>query len=162
LIHGEKIPTLKEALNAVVYQTDLTFVWLDTKYVGSIEPVAAIQKEFLQKAAAQGRKLDIVIGLPGKDQLNQFLALPDYTNTPALCELGIEDVEKTNAKVWALRFTEGTQNEQVDRVHALGKRAFVWTVDVPEFITRFTNEGHFDGILSNFPSCVAFNYYVHQ
>lgn len=162
LIHGEKIPTLREALNTVVYQTDLAFVWLDTKYIGSIKPVAAIQKEFLQKAAAQGRKLEIVIGLPGQDQLNQFLALPDYTNTPALCELSIEDVEKTNAKVWAPRFTEGTQNDQVDRVHALGKRAFVWTVDVPEFITRFTNEGHFDGILSNFPSCVAFNYYVHQ
>lgn len=162
LIHGEKIPTLREALNAVVYQTELSFVWLDTKYVGSLEPVAAIQKEFLQIAAIRGRKLDILIGLPAKDQMSQFLALPDYANTPSLCELSIEDVEKTNAKVWAPRFTEGTQNDQVERIHAQGRRAFVWTVDVPEFITRFTNEGHFDGILSNFPSCVAFNYYVHQ
>jgi glycerophosphoryl diester phosphodiesterase len=162
LIHGEKIPTLREALNAVVYQTELAFVWLDTKYIGSLAPVAALQKEFLQKAAAQGRKLEIVIGLPGKEQLDQFLNLPDYANTPSLCELSIEDVEKTNAKIWAPRFTEGTQNEKVDMVHANGRKAFVWTVDVPAFIARFINKGHFDGILSNFPSCVAFNYYVHE
>jgi glycerophosphoryl diester phosphodiesterase len=162
LIHGEKIPTLREALNAVVYQTQLTYVWLDTKYVGSLTPVAALQKEFLQKAADQGRTLDIVIGLPAKAQMDQFLALPDYANTPSLCELSIEDVEKTNAMVWAPRFTLGTQNDQVDNIHIQGRKAFVWTLDVPEFITDFVTNGHFDGILSNYPSCVAYNYYVHQ
>lgn len=162
LIHGEKIPTLREALNAVVYQTSLSFVWLDTKYVGSIAPVHALQNEFIQKAAAQGRTLQIVIGLPGKDQLNQFLALSDYATTPALCELSVEDAEKINARIWAPRFTEGTQNDKVAIVHAQGRKAFVWTVDVPEFITRFVNDGQFDGILSNFPSCVAFNYYTHE
>ena len=106
--------------------------------------------------------LQIVIGLPGKKQLDQFLELPGFANTPSLCELSLEEVEKTNAKIWAPRFTEGTQNDAVAKVHAQGRKAFVWTVDVPEFITRFTNEGHFDGILSNFPSCVAFNYYVHE
>ena len=162
LIHGEKIPTLREALNAVVYQTQLAFVWLDTKYIGSIAPVHAIQKEFLQRALVAGRKLNIVIGLPGQDQFNQFLALPDYTNTPSLCELTLADVQQSNAKVWAPRFTEGTQNDNVALVHAQGRLAFVWTVDVPQFIAKYINEGHFDGILSNFPSCVAYNYYVHQ
>lgn len=162
LIHGEKIPTLREALNAVVYQTQLSYVWLDTKYIGSLAPVHALQKEFIQKAAAQGRSLNILIGLPGKDQMEQFLKLPDYTNTPSLCELSIADVEKTNAKVWAPRFTEGTQNDKVAEVHAQGRKVFVWTVDVPEFISQFINDGHFDGILSNFPSCTAYNYYVHQ
>jgi glycerophosphoryl diester phosphodiesterase len=162
LIHGEKIPTLREALTAVVYQTPLTFVWLDTKYVGSIKPVQALQKEFIQKAQAAGRKLDIVIGLPGQDQFNQFLASPDFASTPSLCELSIADVTKSNALIWAPRFTEGTQNELVDLIHTQGRRAFVWTLDVPEFITSFINDGHFDGILSNFPSCVAYNYYVQQ
>lgn len=162
LIHGEKIPTLREALNAVVYQTQLSYVWLDTKYAGSLAPVHALQLEFIKKAAAQRRTLNIVIGLPGKDQMDQFLQLPDYANTPSLCELSIEEVEKINAKVWAPRFTEGTQNDKVDLVHAQGRKVFVWTVDVPEFITQFINEGHFDGILSNYPSCTAYNYYVHQ
>lgn len=162
LIHGEKIPTLREALNAVVYQTPLSYVWLDTKYIGSLAPVHALQKEFTQKAAAEGRNLTILIGLPGQDQLDQFLQLPDYAATPSLCELSIADVEKTNAKIWAPRFTEGTQNDLVAQVHAQGRKVFVWTVDVPEFISEFINDGHFDGILSNFPSCTAYNYYVHQ
>jgi len=160
LIHGERIPTLREALNAVLYQTPLTFVWLDTKYVGPMDKVQAMQTEFLQKAAAAGRNLQIVIGLPTEDALNDFLKLPNYASTPALCELSLDDVKKTNAKIWAPRFTEGTQNANVDLVHAQGRLAFVWTLDVPGFTEQFIREGKFDGILSNFPSNVAFYYYA--
>lgn len=162
LVRGEKIPTLRQALDAVVYQTQLTYVWLDTKFDGSIDTVRAIQKEYLAKAAAAGRNLQIVIGIPGTQQFYQFLSLPDFANTPSLCELEIEDVEKANAKVWAPRFTEGTQNDKVALMHAQGRQVFVWTLDVPEFITKFINNGDFDAILSNYPSCVAYNYYVRQ
>jgi glycerophosphoryl diester phosphodiesterase len=162
LINGEKIPTLRQALDAVVYRTDLKFVWLDTKYDGPIDEVRAIQKEYLQKAAAAGRSLKILIGIPSETQFNNFIALPDYSNTPSLCELSVEQVEKCNAMVWAPRFTEGTQNEKVATVHGQGRLAFVWTLDVPEFITDFVDHGHFDAILSNYPTCVAYNYYVHQ
>jgi glycerophosphoryl diester phosphodiesterase len=160
LIHGERIPTLREALDAVVYQTQLSFVWLDTKFIGSIDSVRTIQKEYLLKAAAAGRTIQIVIGLPGRDQFDQFLLLPDYAVTPSLCELSIDEFKQCNARVWAPRFTEGTQNELVAQVHAQGKMAFAWTLDVPEFMEQFIRDGHFDGILSNFPSLVAYNYYV--
>ena len=162
LIHGEKIPTLVEALNVVLYQTDLSFVWLDTKYIGSLEKVQAIQKDFMQKAAAAGRNLRIVIGLPGKEQYFQFMSLPNYLITPSLCELTINDTEVANSAVWAPRFTEGTQTEKVLQMQAQGRQAFVWTVDIPELISQFIKEGKFDGMLSNFPSCVAFNYYIHE
>lgn len=162
LINGERIPTLRQALSAALYQTPLNFVWLDTKYIGSLEKVQALQFEFTQLATSLGRQLEIVIGLPGEEQLNNFLALPDYSVTPSLCELSIEDVQRTNARIWAPRFTEGTQNENVANIHAQGKRAFVWTLDVPEFIEDFISNGNFDGILSNFPSCIAYNYYVQQ
>ncbi|MES2775233.1 MAG: glycerophosphodiester phosphodiesterase [Bacteroidota bacterium] len=162
LVHGEKIPTLREALDAVLYQTQLSFVWLDTKYIGPLSRVQDIQREYLQKAAAAGRDLKIVIGLPGKEQYFQFLALPNYLNTPSLCELTPEDVTVANCNIWAPRFTEGTQNDKVAEIHAQGRQAFVWTVDVPEFITQFIKEGQFDGMLSNFPSCVAFNYYANE
>jgi len=161
LVNGEKIPTLREALNAVLYQTGLTFVWLDTKYIGSLAPVQAIQKEFLQKAAAAGRNLKIVIGLPGKDQYFSFLELPDYLNTPSLCELSIEEAATTNS-IWAPRFTEGLQADKVAQVQAQGRRVFSWTVDVPDFVTQFVQKGNFDGVLSNFPSSVAFNYYTNE
>ncbi len=160
LIHGEKIPTLRQALDAVVYQTGLQFVWLDTKYNGDLQIVRNIQKEYLLKAAAAGRTLKIVIGLPTEETMNNFLKLPDFAAAPNLCELSLEDVDKTNAEVWAPRFTLGTQNESVAKVHAAGKLAFVWTLDVPDYMQQFLRDGHFDGILSNYPSAVAYNYYV--
>jgi glycerophosphoryl diester phosphodiesterase len=162
LIHGEKIPTLREALDVVVYQTALSFVWLDTKYTGSLQVVRDIQKEYLQKAAAAGRNINIVIGLPDTNALNEFLALPDFAVTPNLCELSLEDVEKSKAEIWAPRFTLGTQNEEVTKVHAAGKLAFVWTLDVPDLIQQYLRNGHFDAILSNYPSSVAYYYYVQQ
>jgi glycerophosphoryl diester phosphodiesterase len=137
-------------------------VWLDTKYDRSITLVREIQKEYLAKAAAAGRNVQILIGLPGEEQLEQFLKLPDYANTPSLCELSIEDAVKCNAKVWAPRFTEGTPKETLAEVHAMGKKIFVWTVDVPDIISQYTNDGDFDAILSNFPSIVAYHYYVQQ
>lgn len=162
LIDGQRIPMLREALNTVVYETDLRFVWLDTKFEGSLEPIRALQAEFLQRAAAAGRQLRIVIGLPTEEALNSFKALPGYQNVPSLCELSLEDVDDINANIWAPRWTEGLQNEAVAGVKASGRQAFVWTLDVPEYIAQFSNEGMFDGILSNYPSLVAYNYYVKQ
>ena len=162
LIHGEKIPTLRQALDAILYQTQLTFVWLDSKFDDNIEVIRALQKEYLSKASAAGRTLQIVIGIPGEKQFQQFLSLPDYKNTPSLCELSTEKATESNALVWAPRFTEGIQKEKTAQMHAQGRQVFVWTLDVPEFITKFINEGDFDAILSNYPSCVAFNYYVRQ
>jgi len=161
LIHGEKIPTLRQALDAVVYRTALRFVWLDTKYTGgSLQVVRDIQKEYLQKAAAANRNLKIVIGLPTQDAMNEFLALPDFAVTPNLCELTLDDVDKTNAEIWAPRFTLGTQNEEVDKVHAAGRQVFVWTLDVPDLVQQYLREGQFDAILSNYPSMIAYYYYV--
>ena len=162
LINGERIPTLRQALSAALYKTPLTFIWLDTKYIGSLERVQALQFEFMELATGLGRPLQIVIGLPAEAQVNMFLELPDYNITPSLCELSLADVERTNSMIWAPRFTEGTQNENVAAIQAQGKKAFVWTLDVPEFIEQFIRDGQFDGILSNFPSCVAYNYYVQQ
>ena len=162
LIDGQKIPTLEEALETVVYHTSLHFVWLDTKYDDSIDRVKNIQAEYLQKAAAAGRQLEIVIGLPGDDQFDRFTQLPDYMQVPSLCELTIDDVEKINAKIWAPRFTLGLQNDQVASVHQEGRKVFVWTLDQPDLISQFINQGNFDGVLSNYASLVAYNYYVRE
>ncbi len=162
LIKGERIPTLREALNTVVYNTPINFVWLDTKYDGNMQVVRDLQKEFNSKAAAIGRKVTIAIGLPDDAAINNFLNLQDYKTTPSVCELSLEDVEKTNAPIWAPRWTLGKQNEQVDRVHTAGRRAFVWTLDVPGSIYDFMTNGKFDGILTNYPSVTAYYHYVRQ
>jgi glycerophosphoryl diester phosphodiesterase len=141
LINGEGIPTLREALDAVVYNTALRYVWLDTKFEGSLQKERDIQLEYLQKAAAAGRSIDITIGIPDKGVLNNFLQLPNYQNIPSVCELTEEDVEKVNADIWAPRWTLGLQNEEVDKTHAAGRRAFVWTLDVPQNINKYFSQG---------------------
>jgi glycerophosphoryl diester phosphodiesterase len=160
LKEGEKIPTLREALQTVVYNTPLEYVWLDTKFNGPLENLRSIQSEFMQKAAALGRKLEITIGIPDRTVLGNFLSLPGYQNTPSVCELDPADVEKANSRIWAPRFTLGLQNETVEQIHAQGRRAFVWTLDVPQNVYEYMTQGKFDGILSNYPSIVAYYYYV--
>jgi glycerophosphoryl diester phosphodiesterase len=162
LIKGERIPTLREALDAVVYNTSLRYVWLDTKFTGSMQKERDLQVEYMQKAAAMGRNLNITIGIPDEDVLKNFLKLSGYQNIPSVVELTPQDVTTTNAKIWAPRWTLGLQNEEVERMHAAGRKAFVWTLDVPENINKYFLQGKFDGILSNYPSSVAYYYYAKQ
>jgi glycerophosphoryl diester phosphodiesterase len=162
LVRGERIPTLEEALDAVIYNTSLEFVWLDTKYDGSLKQVRAIQRKYMQKAFVAGRKVNIMIGLPAQEQVERYLSLPDYEKAPALCELDLATVRKTNARIWAPRWTEGLQNAQVQEMKAENRQVFVWTVDVPAYVRQFIYDGDFDGVLSNYPSIVAYYHYTRQ
>jgi glycerophosphoryl diester phosphodiesterase len=157
---GERIPTLRQALETVVYQTPLDFVWLDTKYKGSMQVMRDLLAEYRAKAAAINRQLEIVIGLPNEEALTNFKKLPSYQNVPSLVELKPGDVRDLNARVWAPQWTLGLQNEEVQRMQAEGRRVFTWTMDIPENILQYMRQGSYNGILSNYPSLVAYYYYV--
>ncbi|WP_020604069.1 glycerophosphodiester phosphodiesterase [Spirosoma spitsbergense] len=162
LINGEKIPTLEEALEAVVYNTGLKFVWLDTKYIGPMDPIQAIQQKYLQKAKQAGRDLNIVIGLPTTDALDSYKALKNKENTPILCELDTAITRSVGAGIWAPRWTLGPQTDEVLAMKAQGRTVYVWTLDEPTFIEEFINQNQFDGILSNYSPVVAFYHYTEQ
>ena len=164
LINGERIPTLQEALDAVLNETNLSFVWLDTKTEGSniVEVMVPIQADIVAQAQAMGRTLDVMIGMPTQGVYDEVLRYPGYTDLPTLCELSIEQVRTANSGVWAPRWSEGTQISNVAAMHAEGRRAFVWTLDVPQYINQFLIEGDFDGILTNYPSAVAYYYYSQE
>jgi glycerophosphoryl diester phosphodiesterase len=106
--------------------------------------------------------LVILLGLPTEDKVNEFLQLPGYSTVPSLCELSLDDVRRTGAIVWAPRWTLGTQPAEVAQMHAEGRRVFVWTLDLPAYVAEFMRAGDFDGIVSNYPSIVAFAHYVRQ
>ena len=161
LINGEKIPTLEEALETVLSNTPLDFVWLDTKYVRSMDRVQAIQQKYLQKAKQMGRNLNIVIGLPTDDAINQYKAL-EVKNTPVLCELDTTLTRELKADFWAPRWTLGPQTAQVEAMKARGLTVFVWTLDEPNFIREFISQNQFNGILSNYSSLVAYYHYTEQ
>jgi glycerophosphoryl diester phosphodiesterase len=162
LKRGGKIPSLRQALHTIINETSLRFVWLDTKLKGSLEKLRQVQQEFMQLAAARGRQLQIVIGIPDEEVLKNFRQLPNFQNIPSLSELDIATTTDINATIWAPTWTLGLQNVEVESVQARGKKAFVWTLDSPERIQQFLNQGRFNGILSNQPMAVAFYYYAMQ
>jgi glycerophosphoryl diester phosphodiesterase len=162
LKNGEHIPTLREILQTVLYNTPLDFVWLDSKYPASLPAERALQAEFMQKAAAMGRKLEIVIGIPGEEVMQGFKKLPAYQGIPSLVEYSPQEASAIDARVWAPQWTLGLQNEEVAAQQAQGRRVFTWTVDIAENVQRYMREGRFDGILSNYPSMTAYYFYARQ
>ena len=163
LKNGEKIPTLCEALEHVLYNTNLKFVWLDMKSErNSMPQVIEIQQDILNRAALLGRNLEIMVGLPTEFMLNNLLAYPNYQNVPSLCELSVDQFHSVGSKIWAPRWTMGTLIPDVRTLHGEGKRAFVWTLDQTLFIQQFINESEFDGILTNYPTIVASLYYAKE
>ncbi len=166
LIHGEKIPTLEGLLNYVIDSTELRFVWLDMKNddydisVKKVQQVMPIQKAAMQKAKAKGRDLLICIGLPGQNIYDAFVAQPTHADYESLCELSVEQAEDAGAKAWTTRWTLGTADANVAHVQAEGMLAFCWTLDDLSFIQDFITNGKFDGILSNYPSIVAYYHYI--
>ncbi len=162
LINGEKIPTLEEALQTVVDNTSLSFVWLDTKYIGSMEKIQTIQHTYQQKAAQAGRAVRFVIGLPTTDAVAMYQALPTKTDTPILCELDTSITRSVNARIWAPRWTLGPQTDEINAMKAEGRTVYVWTLDEPQFIREFIEQTRFDGILSNYSPVVAYYHYSQQ
>jgi glycerophosphoryl diester phosphodiesterase len=166
LLHGEQVPTLKEMLEAVIDRTNLRVVWLDMKSgQPSMGIVRAIQKAAMLRANAQalaGRRnpLSIAIGLPASDKVDEFVQLSDYSQAPSICELTLDDVRKTNAIVWAPRWTLGIQPASVAEMHAEGRLVFTWTLDVQSYAAQYITAGDIDGILTNYPSMVAFLHYA--
>lgn len=161
LIHGERIPSLEAMLDVIVTQTNINFVYVDCKAssLPGLDIIASIQKAALEKAASLNRDVGIYIGIPSDDILNGFLALPDFQNIPSICELGIDELQQANSYVWSPRFTQGLQNSEVASLHAQGKIAITWTVDIPTLMLQYLQEGMFDGMLTDFPTLLAYYYY---
>ena len=163
LVNGEKIPTLEDALLKVVDSTNLKVVWLDMKSVNNaMARVIPIQQKLLERAKQKNRNLSIYIGLPDPQVLDFFKTYANYQNIQSLCELSVEDVNDIQAKVWAPRWTLGLLTPEVSAMHAQNRKVFCWTLDNEGFIKKYIKEGDFDGILTNYPTIVAYNHYLRQ
>ncbi|MFZ4521795.1 MAG: glycerophosphodiester phosphodiesterase [Bacteroidales bacterium] len=161
LIHGEKIPTLEDALNFVVDSTRLRFVYLDMKESsGAMAKVIPIQQRILARAQSKNRDLKVVVGIPSTDVLNDLMTYPGYQDIPSLCELTVDDVHKVNSAVWAPRWTLGTQNDLVLQMQSEGRLALCWTIDQVQWIREYLKTGHFDGLLTNYPYIVEYYHYI--
>jgi glycerophosphoryl diester phosphodiesterase len=162
LVNGESIPTLREALKAVIDSTTLSLVWLDNKAPQVVDSVIVIQQEMLDYAKKQGRDIRILFGIPADDILQAYLKSPLKGTVPVLCELDVTTVREVDAEVWAPRFTAGTQEELVGEMQKEGREVYVWTLDDEAFIRQFLQADVFDGILTNYPTLLAALFYTKQ
>jgi glycerophosphoryl diester phosphodiesterase len=160
LRNGERIPTLRRMLGTILRHTRLRFVWLDSKGSVPVELLRDLQRAYADSARIFGRDMKIVIGLPDAQKVEELLRLPDFREAAVLCELDITAVRRTDAEIWAPRWTLGTQDALVAQMHAEGRKVLSWTLDHAGYIQEFIRQGNFDGLLTNYPSLVAYYYYV--
>ncbi|MDQ3279254.1 MAG: glycerophosphodiester phosphodiesterase [Bacteroidota bacterium] len=155
-----EIPTLEEMLDTVLYQTPLEIVWLDIKKECDLEGLRRLQEAYHEKARALDRKLTIYIGIPDKYLYDCFKGLKDYKEVPSLTELDWNTALELNAQVWAPQYTGGFQSDEVEKVHAAGKKAYVWSLDRTFMIEAYLGNGEFDGLVTNVAPVVAYWYYT--
>ena len=167
LIHGETIPTLDEALRCVVYETNLSFVWLDMKTEGRdlVDRVVPILRQYSAEAAVlaqQGRRdsLEIMIGVPSDGVYDELVRYPSYTTVPTIAEKSLERARLLRSPVWAPLWSAGIDLPLNAQARAEGRRIFVWTLDEPQFIQEYVTGSQFDGILTDYPMIAAYYYYV--
>lgn len=161
LIRGEKIPTLEEALTYTVDSTRLKFVWLDMKDEDPdlVKYVVPIQQAAIARAQSKGRNLKILMGVPTQGVFDALKATPSYQSIPSLCELSPEGARELSSQAWGPRWTLGTQNDLVASVQGEGRLVLTWTIDSPNYIKQYIQQGRFNGLLSNYPSYVAYEFY---
>ena len=163
-MNGETIPTLEEALDVIIMETELLMVWLDVKDASITDKIITIQRRKAEEAAAVGREVQILFGIPDADVFDKYKASPLFGTVETLCELDPTDVTAIDARAWAPRFTAGVQRDKAQQMHDEGRNVAVWTVDDPEFISLFLNEKYkgrplYSGILTNYPTLLAARFY---
>lgn len=159
LIDGGLIPTFEEALATIEKIPEIDFIWVDVKTPETMGVVAPIIQEWNRKRRGDSNRAEVVAGLPLPPILDAYKALSSEQKPEALCELGPGPTREINARVWAPRWTLGLQQNELTAMKGEGRYAFVWTLDLPEFIGEYMGAGY-DGILSNYPSLVAYYYYT--
>ena len=165
LLYGEVIPTLEEALDVIIQETDLSMVWLDVKDATITDKILEIQRDRVAVAGALGRDVRFLFGIPDSDVLNRYRNSPLRGQVETLCELSPDIASEIDAAVWAPRFTAGIQRGSAERMHDEGRDVFVWTLDDPAFIEQFLTERYkgkplYTGILTNYPTLVASRFYT--
>ncbi len=159
LKNGEPVPTLREALDAVLSSTSIRFVEFDIKSPQTLAALFDIQREYHEKARALGRTLTCYLDLTSEEIANAYIRDTRHETAPSMCELDETWVVKTGARIWSPRWTLGTLTARARAIKSRGVMYVPWTVNEPQFIDALLAEGQADGVLTDVPNIVAFKWY---
>ena len=151
---GEEVPTLEEALAAVVDQTDLAAIWLDLKVPEAVGPTVAVVTRYRAVAKQKNRKLDIIFGLGESEVLAAYRALKVPPGALCLVELLPDDVRSAGCQFWGPRWTRGPMVSDVQALQGENRFVMYWTIDDPVFIDLYLRQAKPNGILTDRPGLV--------
>ena len=142
---GERIPTLKEALELI--GTSECKVYLELKDIGEAEGFEEAVLEVVQQCNMKDK---CVFASFRYNYLKHFKELDSDLQTLYNTYSGKTTLsEEFPADYYGL-YTESVRPDTVSAIHMAGRKAFVWTVNTPEGMQNVQAMG-VDGIVTNYP-----------
>jgi glycerophosphoryl diester phosphodiesterase len=163
LRYGELIPTVEEALDMMVNETELEGAYLDMKVPEAVLPTArlvvALNAELEERNSnadpSDDRQFSALIAITLDEVLDAWhdakktLEAEGLVAPNCLLEYDPELVIKEGCVAWGPTWTEGPQTENVEKVRReAGAGVIYWTINQSEYIEAFLKASHPDGIIS--------------
>jgi glycerophosphoryl diester phosphodiesterase len=172
LRYGELIPTLEEALDMMIDETEMEGVYLDMKVPEAVLPAARLASRAAARLdernanddTADDRRFPMLIAITTDEVLEAWrLAKPvlqseGLTVPPCLLEYDPDLVLAEGCAAWGPTWTEGPQVENVKRVRAAGALTIYWTINQSDFIDEFLMRAQPNGIISARASLLFYRY----
>lgn len=140
LQYGEQIPTLQEAVDAVIASKDLRGLWVDIKETAALLPSVAILHDAVERTSKPLKTHLFVVGLPDEEVRQAYLQIPTEQRAPCFLELEPDDVRATGCSTWAPRWTRGASGDEVQQLKSQGIGTVLWTVNEVPFIDTYLQE----------------------
>lgn len=163
LRYGERIPTVREAISAVIEETELEGLYLDIKVPDAVLPTARVVSAALTELRARNgndepsddRRVGIVIAAPNEDVLAAWRSakatlIAEGREVPAcLVEYDPDVVLEEGCVAWGPTWTEGPRVEDVEKLRTQGALTVFWTINQSDFIDEFLQRARPDGIITS-------------
>lgn len=170
--YGEQIPTLKDALDMMVNETELEGVYLDEKTPEGVLPSARLVQTLEADLKARNenddpsddRKFGALIGIPNDDVLAAWHSAkatleaenadrkvqgePELPIPRCLLEYDVDKVIAEGCVAWGPTWTSGPQPENVQKLREHDIGTIFWTINESEFIEGFLTTSKPDGIIT--------------
>jgi len=163
---GEPIPTLDSALEVVVRETTLEYLWLDVKtpaLVNRIIPKLQTLQRRLQNMPE--RRLTVWFGLGYADVNAEFIKHPAHRSIASIVdnvEGSTDEVETTGAVAWSSRWTLGTRRNEIlaGQFRQRGVKVIYWTLNLEDILRPFIQDRSCDGVITDRPYLATYLYHT--
>ncbi len=171
LVDGQKVPSVEQALQAFIDDTTLKYFWMDIKgnpeVFKYLEPIVRNAYDY---ADTKNRDVVIFAGLPSSDVITELKKQPTYQSInpafsysaplPTLAEETVDKAIENGCQFFGPRYTLGLLLPDVQKAHDNGIKVISWTLNSRGLITNYLQNGKFDGMITDYPTYVVYDFYT--